>query len=283
MTEPIKYVTYECVSRCDMGCGFCFSYWRDHTPELSTDRAKEVIGIMANKGLQAINFTGGEPLLREDIAELLRFSKSLKLTTILTTNGTRLRKRLDEIAENTDFIGLPLDSAVEEVHNEMRPTRSVSNHYREVLGLLDYIPVAYPQVRVKINTLVSGKNKDSVPAIADLISGKAISWKLSQFIPGAFGGQHINEFAISDEDYQRVVQKSKARAGSSLHIVVAPSYSCDSGCRIISPQGHLLRPVRAELEDMGEITPNLPTSAYEGFDSRLNLDILEETYLQNGR
>ncbi|MFH1585956.1 MAG: radical SAM protein [archaeon] len=282
MDNPIKYITYEVVSKCDMDCRFCFSYWRDHVPELNTEEAKEVITIMKEKGLEAINFTGGEPLLRKDLGELLKFSKSKGLTTILSTNGTRLRQRLDEIAGNVDFIGLPLDSSDPQVHNEMRPTRTVSNHYQTVLDLLDLISKSYVHIGVKINTLVSGKNMDTVPTVADLIKEKVISWKLSQFIPGAYGGQHTNEFEISNEDYNGVVREARSRAGT-LPIVVASAYSCDNGCRIISPQGHLLKPVRAELKDMGRITRDLPASAYQDFDSQLNLDILEETYLQHGR
>jgi MoaA/NifB/PqqE/SkfB family radical SAM enzyme len=221
-------------------------------------------------------------LLREDLGELLKFSKGLGLTTILSTNGTRLRKKLDDIAENINFIGLPLDSSDEKVHNTMRPTRTVANHYQEVLGLLDHLPNRYPAIGVKINTLVSGVNMDGVPGIYPIIKGKVISWKLSQFIPGAYGCQHEQKFRISDQDYSGVVSRVKSLNGS-VNLIASGAYSCDSGCRVISPNGHLLRPVRAELQDMGEINANLPASAYEGFDSKLNLGILEDTYLKHGK
>jgi len=105
----IKYLTFEVVPSCNMDCQFCFSEWREQDGALNTEDAKRSIEILQERGLEAINFTGGEPLLRNDIEELLGFAKQSGLTTILSTNGILLERKLPYIAQSLDFIGLPLE------------------------------------------------------------------------------------------------------------------------------------------------------------------------------
>lgn len=270
----MKYITFECASRCNMDCKFCFSEWREQSSELDTEKAKGCLRILRNKGLEAINFTGGEPLLRKDISELIRFAKEIGLTTILSTNGLLLKQRLPEFAESIDFIGLPLDSDDKKIHNDMRPTKIITNHFGLILDLIQLINSKYSRIGIKINTLVSKRNMDNVNGIGKLIDGKVVSWKLSQFIPGAFGNKHKEEFEIALEDYITIADQC-VKAYPALNIIHSNAYSRDSGCRILSFEGHLLKPMKNKLIDLGQISERIEDNE---FNQVLNEYFLNKTY-----
>ena len=274
----IKYITYEVAANCNMDCGFCFSDWRNPVIELDTEDAKRAILSMKKNGLEAINFTGGEPLLREDIGDILRYSKSLDLTTILSTNGILLEKRIEEIAGHVDFIGLPLDSGEENVHNHLRPTRAAYNHHGLVVRLIDMLDEDYGKIGVKVNTIVTQQNASSVIGIGCIIDGKAISWKLSHFIASGYGAQNEHRYAISEQGYLTVVNQCR-KAYPQINIVSSVAHERDDCCRVISSDGHMLRPTDNGLVDLGNLECLTEQAVLEGFNQPKNERILRKTYL----
>ena len=275
----IRYLTAEVSSRCDMDCGFCFSFWReqDLAQEMDTEEVIQCLEYLRSRGLEAINFTGGEPLLRGDIDELLQFAHDSGLTTVLSTNGTLLAEKLPYIADYLDFVNLPLDSVLPDVHNQMRPTKAVPDHYQHVGELIDLLSRDYSRIGVKINTLVSGKNRNSIQGIGDLIDGNVIAWKLSQFIASGYGEQHESEFAISGQEYRDVVDGCR-RAYPGLNIVSGAAHTCDDRCRILSFAGHLLRPTDSGLEDLGSLLTAPEARLMEGFDATMNRHYFDRAY-----
>lgn len=276
----IKYLTFEISSKCNMNCGFCFSDWRNQVFELSTNQAKEIITYMKNKGLEAINFTGGEPLLRKDLDELLKFSKEQGLTIILSTNGILLEEKLPLISNYVDYIGLPLDSYDEKTHNEIRPTTFTDNHYKTIIKLLDILKKY--NIPVKINTIVTKKNYSKILDIGEIIPWKVISWKLSYFIPSAYGKENENEYYISLDDYNDLLNKCKAKY-PNINIVSSLIHKGNIDCRIISVDGHHLSPKNEGLEDLGDILKLKEDEMIKGFNSVLNELNFKKTYSLNGR
>lgn len=246
----IKYITFEITSRCNMGCKFCFSNWRDGKKELTTDEVKETIKKLKNYGLEAINFTGGDPLLRDDLIEILKYCKELLLTTIISTNGILLPK-CKEVLKYLDFINLPLDSIDKDIHNEMRPN-VMTNHHEFIISLINQINIEYPNIKIKINTIVSKKNINSILLLGELFEDKIITWKLSQFLDGGFGKKYKEEFYVSFNDYIEVVKKCKTKY-KEINIIGLPAKKKDDYCLIISPDGHLLKPNDNNLIDLGKI------------------------------
>ena len=69
--------------------------WRSpHDDELSTEEWKRLIDELKQKGIKNIHYTGGEPLLRRDLAELVRYAAERGFTVGLTTNGILLDKAI---------------------------------------------------------------------------------------------------------------------------------------------------------------------------------------------
>lgn len=102
--EPLKALI-ELTTRCNYRCGHCYNFNR-HNPTykgdkgLSTEEVLALISELAKLGVVELTFSGGEPLLRPDIAQLIAHSYSLHLITLLKTNGSLLdAELLAELAE----------------------------------------------------------------------------------------------------------------------------------------------------------------------------------------
>jgi MoaA/NifB/PqqE/SkfB family radical SAM enzyme len=76
--------------------------------ELGTADARRLLGIFA-RATDVLDVTGGEPMLRPDLEELLAHAKSLGLTTILNTKGIGLADR-PELIDHTDILALSVES-----------------------------------------------------------------------------------------------------------------------------------------------------------------------------
>jgi len=201
----ISYCCFEVSGDCNMGCAFCFSDWRETRDQMPTHKAKRVLDILKQNGLKAINLTGGECLIRDDIIQLCKYAKELGLVTIISTNGIVLKDKI-KVLDYVDSINLPLDSYHPEVHNEMRPCK-LKNHHALVLELIDYISSTYPNIKIKINTLVSAFNKNEVVKIGELISGKVYRWKLGKFFNGGYGKKFEDKFSISSSTFEEIVKE----------------------------------------------------------------------------
>ena len=109
---------------------------------------------------------------------------------------------------------MPLDSYNPIIHNEMRPCAE-KNHHKLILDLIDDINQHYPNIKIKINTMVGKTNINDVENIGDLICGKVYRWKLSKFLSSGHGKNFEKMFAISNEEFESVVNRCRTRYKNS--------------------------------------------------------------------
>jgi len=91
--------------RCNLRCAHCYSTSKDieYENELTTAEGKELIDDLAEFGSPVLLFSGGEPLMRPDLFELVRYATSAGLRAVISTNGTLISR---EIARDMKDIGL---------------------------------------------------------------------------------------------------------------------------------------------------------------------------------
>jgi hypothetical protein len=104
-----------------------------------------------------------------------------------------------------------------------------------------------------------------------------VSWKLSEFIPAANGQANQGAFAIAGRDFARAAQEC-IRKNPGIRIIAAPAYSRDGGCLIVSAQGHLMKPDKNTLVDLGKLTELDDSVLFDGFSENMNASILRATY-----
>ncbi|MCC6450559.1 MAG: radical SAM protein [Candidatus Aureabacteria bacterium] len=111
-------VTYRCNARCRM-CDFPSRAGR---AEYGTDRMKAVIDDLGALGIDNIAFTGGEPMLRGDIFDLIEHAKSRGALTQMATNALLLDAASAErlVATGLDALTISIDGATADVHDGIR-------------------------------------------------------------------------------------------------------------------------------------------------------------------
>ncbi|WP_422360298.1 radical SAM protein [Reichenbachiella sp.] len=109
------YVTY----RCNAKCGFC-DIWEKPSPYVTLDNVRENLLALKKLGVKVIDFTGGEPLLHQQIDEFLALAKEMNFITTLTTNALLYPKFAERLRGNVDMLHFSLDTADKEKHDSMR-------------------------------------------------------------------------------------------------------------------------------------------------------------------
>lgn len=205
----INYICFEVSAICNMDCKFCFANWRENRHQLPLEKVKQIINELKEYGIEAINLTGGDPLLRDDIVEICKYCKEKGIMTIISTNGIELMNK-KEVLNYIDSINLPLDSYNPNIHNEMRPC-VVKNHHKLVLELIDYINKNHSNIKIKINTMVGKTNLDDVINIGNLLEGKIYRWKLGKFLSSGYGSNFEKMFEITEEEFENVSNKCREK------------------------------------------------------------------------
>jgi MoaA/NifB/PqqE/SkfB family radical SAM enzyme len=103
------YVTHRCALNCRYCCdGDGKRFKEDKVQELTTDEARRLVSILARSG-DTLDITGGEPMVRQDLEEILAHAQAVGMRTVLNTKGLGLEKR-PGILRHTDVLVLSLDS-----------------------------------------------------------------------------------------------------------------------------------------------------------------------------
>jgi MoaA/NifB/PqqE/SkfB family radical SAM enzyme len=112
--------------------------WREEAKEeLSTVRWKAIIDDLHDNGIRNIHFTGGEPLLRSDLPELIAYCAARGITTGMTTNGILLdRAVLTKLADSGLASVVVSIDAVGEAYDKIRGVARVFDKVKRSAGLI---------------------------------------------------------------------------------------------------------------------------------------------------
>ena len=177
--RPVKSIRVSVTENCNLNCFYCHreGEWHKHRSEMSPGEIERILRIARSLDIRKVKFTGGEPLMREDIVEIVERSAPLMDRDVsLTTNGTLLRRYAEELKEaGLMRVNISLDT--------LKPER-----YRRITGmdmLKDTIDGVYAAKDaglepIKLNmVLLRGINEDE---IEDLIRFSADSGTILQVI-----------------------------------------------------------------------------------------------------
>jgi AdoMet-dependent heme synthase len=121
----LRLVEISLTDRCQCRCGHCFAATQkplDEKDELTTDMVKALIDDLSEMGVTEVCFSGGEPLLRHDILEIVRYAHHKEMVVRLITNGILLNEQM--VAElkhaGLNWCSLSIDSPRPEVHDAFR-------------------------------------------------------------------------------------------------------------------------------------------------------------------
>lgn len=179
-------VTYRCNFHCTM-CDMPLKASMHHNKgekEFDTIRFKTVIGEFAKLGVPGIGFTGGEPLLREDIFELMAETRRLGMISHLNTNGWFLGDHQAQciIDIGVDSVNISIDGATADTHDRIRRTPGSFDRAVQAVERLVSLKKKYnSHVRIKTVAVIDETNIDEVPQMLEL--GKRLGTDCIELIP----------------------------------------------------------------------------------------------------
>jgi|Deesub1362A_J573_1020465.scaffolds.fasta_scaffold00137_35 MoaA/NifB/PqqE/SkfB family radical SAM enzyme len=144
-------------AECNLKCPFC-PFWRRKGEEMSKEEIFEFLRKCRDFGITVYNVWSTEPLLREDLGECLRFAKSLGMVTFVITNGTLLKKKLEEL-RYCDYLAVSIDGM--KSYQELR-----GGNLDEVLEGI--VMAKNAGIRISINCVLNGMNLDEVDELVRL-------------------------------------------------------------------------------------------------------------------
>ncbi len=207
--HPLEMITWEVTKNCNLNCEHCGSPRETWNPdnELSTEEVISVCETIAKSfdisKLKYINFTGGEPLVRKDILEILEVVKDLGYKTItVTTNGIRIAESpnllKDLLKRNVRGIGIDIDG-VRETHDRFRRVKGAFDKAMKCATLITSKEIR-KKVVLTINTVVSQRNIGQLKEIWGIVQKiNPHRWRLIPVCP--IGRSLFASFLLQPEQY----------------------------------------------------------------------------------
>lgn len=158
----LKEIILSITNRCNSKCRMC-DIPLNKMEELSTSGWKRVIKDASLVGAETIVFSGGEPLLREDIFELISFARNNHINACLTSNGLLID---DEIAHRLSASGVGVVNVSVEGPEETHDYLRGKGTFKRVLSALENL--SRHKIESTIATMVSRYNYQHLPFIIGL-------------------------------------------------------------------------------------------------------------------
>lgn len=218
---------------CNAHCSFCFATFRDVAGPIGVADAVRLVRLLAEAGVEKLNFAGGEPTLHRGIGPLVRASRELGLVTSIVSNGARLGALLDHHAADLDWVGLSVDSAEEAT--EVALGRSRGSHVEESLALAARCRVF--GIRVKLNSVVTALNAhEDMSAFVRAMAPER--WKVFQVLP--MRGQNdgvVEPLLIPAEVFAAFIQRHLPLTAEGLGPIVEDNDAMRGSYAMIDPEG----------------------------------------------
>ncbi|MHB8620989.1 MAG: TIGR04053 family radical SAM/SPASM domain-containing protein [Chloroflexota bacterium] len=196
-------VAWEITRACALACIHCRAEAqpRRDPAELSTAEARGLIDQVVDLGSPILVITGGDPMMRDDVYELLSYAtdRGLRVALSPSATGRTTRRALERVRETgTHMIHLSLDGSSPAIHDGFRGVRGAFERTRRILaGARDL------GFLIQVGTTVSRHNIDDLPAIAGEVAGWADVWTLFFLVPT---GRARADDMLGADEHERVLR-----------------------------------------------------------------------------
>jgi MoaA/NifB/PqqE/SkfB family radical SAM enzyme len=246
--EPVRpllfsfYITHRCSWHCPYcsdGAGNPFKATR--TPELTTAEVERLLAIL-RRDAGTIDITGGEPLVRTDLEEVLACARSLGFLTTLNTKGGGLPDRPD-VFRLSDVLILSVDALNPGKLSEIVGGR---DHADEILGALEFALRGRKDTgtRIVLSTVIMPGNLVDVEEVLALAAREGCGFQVSPRIVGTVVDPELR----GNEDYRALMDRilaAKRRGVRDYYLAardLAPFRCHPLVMPIIRPDGRLYYP-----------------------------------------
>ena len=237
--RPIKDLRISVIDKCNFRCPYCMPkeifgeryQFLKNNELLTFEEIYEITKIFSKMGVEKLRITGGEPLLRKDLAKLISKLKSINeiKEIALTTNGFLLKKFAQPLKDSgLDRLTVSLDSLNSESYKELNGQNLDLNKTLESIEFAKYLGFE----NIKINTVVmKGINEDQIINLAEFGRKNNLIVRYIEYMDVGNINGWKPEDVVNAEEIIRIIEK-KYRLnpiGSNYYGEVASRYSFEDG------------------------------------------------------
>ncbi|MDF1678035.1 MAG: radical SAM protein [Legionellaceae bacterium] len=200
------------LGRCNLNCTWCWGPEHDTAEPIRLNEWKDLVSNLQKMGTKSVIITGGEPLLKRWLPDLIKYIKSeLNMRVTLSTNGILLRRKANALLPYVDDLGIPIDGPSDEINRIMR--KGHFKHFDIALDAISYVQQEYPNIDLTVRTVVAKPNLAFVSKIGSVllhsgIKPEKLRWKIYQVNPiGPRKGEILNgDWLISSEEFNQTIK-----------------------------------------------------------------------------
>ncbi|RMD81029.1 MAG: TIGR04053 family radical SAM/SPASM domain-containing protein [Candidatus Dadabacteria bacterium] len=218
-------VIWETTQACDLACKHCRAEAipnRDPR-ELTTDEGKALLEEVARMGTPIFILSGGDPLRRPDLEELIRHGKTLglRMGTIPAATPALTRERIRALADaGVDQVAFSLDGPTERIHDTFR---GVEGSFAKTLEGVEFAHEA--GIPVQINTCFASWNFAYLEAMVDLVKRLGVVfWEVFFLVPTGRGREMESLTAEQFEQAFERLHRLNSEAPFIIKVTEAPHY-----------------------------------------------------------
>lgn len=197
--DKLYSICWNITNKCNENCKFCY---RKICNDNSLNENKKIFDNISKITIDKITFSGGEPLLYENLFELASYvkQKNPQINLSITTNAQLIDENIfNKILNVFDWISFSIDSSNIDINNEIGRGK---NHLPQILNLLEKFN---GKIKIKINTVAMKYNIGDLENIYNLILKYDISrWKIFRFYSIRRGKENEKLFYLNDSESQLV-------------------------------------------------------------------------------
>lgn len=184
--REIDYLRISVTDLCDLRCKYCMPangvQKCDHHAILTPEHIKEIVDAFVELGIKKVRITGGEPLVRKGLENIIKFIRSnpgIK-EICLTTNGQQLKQKAKMLEESgVDRLNISLDTLDENKYRKLTRVGELSNVLE---GINEAKKVGFKNI--KINTvLIGGFNDNEVDDFIEFAAKNSLTIRFIELMP----------------------------------------------------------------------------------------------------
>ena len=228
--RPLTGLRVSVTSDCNLNCFYCHREGcRNGERRMSADEIGKIVEVAAEFGVRRVKLTGGEPILRHDIADVVAGIARAPIEEVsMSTNGTLLANAAHELADaGLARVNISLDTLDPETYASITGKHLLEDALSGLDAALDA-----GLKPVKLNMVVlAGLNEGEIERMITYASSRGAILQLIELLKMPDGGQNFTRYHLNLSDVERWLSE-RARAIQTRHLMHARK-------RYILPEGEV--------------------------------------------
>lgn len=205
LDRPLTAIV-ELTYRCNLKCGFCKNSDTDNRIPPYNKTVKYLESLSPGGSHIRTVITGGEPFIRSDIEDILRYGCDLGHVQNVVTNGILL-KPTSSLVNTVNIFEVGLDGPTLEIYQSVRGTYSYRKVTENIRRLVDL------GATVRITYLLTRKNAEFAKDMPQLCQELGVNkLRLQRFMRYGRGAKNFGQYELLDEELLLMVEKTKTEA-----------------------------------------------------------------------